>query len=72
MLVVADDGIGIPEGLDFQRSDSLGMELVRTLTQQLHGSVELDRTGGTRFEIVFAGTQTADAAAKPRQQSQNN
>ncbi|MDH4028421.1 MAG: ATP-binding protein, partial [Nitrospirota bacterium] len=53
-LTVSDNGIGIPEGLDISRTRSLGLSLVNTLTKdQLQGKIELDRTGGTRFTIVF-------------------
>jgi PAS domain S-box-containing protein len=53
VLSVWDNGIGFPEGLDFRRTDSLGMQLVCDLTRQLKGTVELDRSRGTRFQIRF-------------------
>ena len=52
-LVVRDNGKGIPEGLDFRKTDSLGLKLVCTLTDQLNGSIDMERDGGTRFTIVF-------------------
>jgi PAS domain S-box-containing protein len=52
-MVVADNGIGIPAGLDFRNSDSLGLQLVCLLTKQLGGEIELDRRAGTRFTIEF-------------------
>ena len=54
-LTVWDDGVGFPEGLDFRNTQSLGLQLVNSLTQQLGGTVELNREGRTAFEIVFAG-----------------
>jgi PAS domain S-box-containing protein len=54
-LVVSDDGIGFPKGLDFQNTESLGLQLVNTLTQQLEGTIELNKKGhGTAFRITFA------------------
>ncbi|AFY73802.1 PAS domain S-box [Synechococcus sp. PCC 7502] len=52
-LCIADDGVGIPEDFDFETSDSLGMQLVYSLTDQLEGEVQCDRTSGTKFEITF-------------------
>ncbi|MBT3368085.1 MAG: PAS domain S-box protein [Nitrospina sp.] len=55
-LTVRDDGIGMPEELDFRSTKTLGLDLVRTLVEhQLEGQLELDRKGGTGFNIRFAG-----------------
>jgi two-component sensor histidine kinase len=55
-LTVKDDGIGLPEHLDILRSDTLGMQLVCTLAEQLAATVEVKRTAtGTSFEVVFQG-----------------
>jgi PAS domain S-box-containing protein len=53
VLIVADNGIGFPAGLDFTDTQSLGMQLVVTLVEQLEGTVELIRGVGTEFRIVF-------------------
>ncbi len=53
-LVVGDNGIGFPEDLDFRNTESLGLQLVVTLTDQLKGTIELDRTRGTEFRIAFS------------------
>ena len=52
-LYVYDNGIGFPDDLDFYNTDSLGMQLVISLTSQLRGTVELERTNGTLFRIIF-------------------
>ncbi len=52
-LIAADNGIGIPEDIDFRQSNSLGMQLVTSLVMQLHGVIDLDREGGTKFTIKF-------------------
>ena len=55
-LVVGDDGIGVPQHLDFRDVATLGMHLVILLAEdQLRGAIELDRTGGTEFLITFEG-----------------
>src|SRR5271157_3436234 len=53
VLVVGDNGIGLRPDLDPRRSDSLGLQLVDDLTQQLHGTIVVNRDGGTTFTITF-------------------
>jgi two-component sensor histidine kinase len=62
-LTVWDDGAGFPEDLDFRHTNSLGLQLVTSLTEQLEGSVALRRENGTAFEIVFDGGDTQGEAA---------
>ena len=52
-LIIQDDGIGFKEDLDLYNSDSLGLELVCTLVEQLDGEIELDKTKGTKITITF-------------------
>ncbi|MBU2514083.1 PAS domain S-box protein [bacterium] len=53
-LIVADDGIGMPDGFDWRKSDSLGLKLVKNLVEnQLGGVIDLDRTKGAKFTIKF-------------------
>ena len=52
-LVVQDIGVGFPEGPDFRHTDSLGLQLVCALTEQLGGTITLGRRGGTIFRLTF-------------------
>jgi PAS domain S-box-containing protein len=52
-LVVSDDGVGLVDGLEWQRADSLGLQLVVMLVEQLEGVIELDSSAGTAFRITF-------------------
>jgi two-component sensor histidine kinase/CHASE2 domain-containing sensor protein len=52
-LSVSDDGIGFPKELDFRNTESLGMQLVATLSEQLDGRVAMKNGCGTTFEISF-------------------
>jgi len=52
-LTVADNGVGFPADADFRATDSLGMQLVVMLVNQLGGTITLDRTKGTMFNITF-------------------
>src|SRR5438034_883335 len=55
-LTVADDGVGLPEDLDWRTSHSLGLRLVRTLAQQLLATVEyLEPASRLRFHAPFDG-----------------
>ena len=53
ILIVSDNGVGIPENLDIENLDSLGLQLVTTLVDQLDGELELKRNNGTAFIIRF-------------------
>ena len=58
-LVVTDNGVGLPVDLDWSKTKTMGLLLVRMLGQhQLQGRVELDRTGGTTFRLRFAPRDT--------------
>jgi PAS domain S-box-containing protein len=52
-FTVEDNGIGFPEDLDYQNTDSLGLQLINSLTSQIDGEIELDRNKGTEFKIKF-------------------
>jgi PAS domain S-box-containing protein len=53
LLVVGDNGIGLPEDVDLQHSETLGLRLVRSLVDQINGTVELHSNGQTEFRIIF-------------------
>ena len=53
-LNIRDDGIGFPDDLDFRETESLGMQLVCTLTQQLEAEIEMKRSQGTSFNLIFS------------------
>ena len=57
-LTVGDNGGGFPDDLDFRKTDSLGLQLVNTLTKQLGGTIELDRRLGTAFKLKFPASET--------------
>lgn len=53
-LVVEDNGIGLPDDLDWNQSGSLGLSLIQTLSDQLMGSCSLENTKeGSRFILKF-------------------
>jgi len=52
-LTVADDGIGLSPEFDWTTARSLGLRLVRTLAQQLDGTLEVGKGPGTSFQLTF-------------------
>lgn len=54
-LEVSDNGVGLPADLDFRGSASLGLHLVNILVRQIGGTVEIDRSAGTKFVFNFKG-----------------
>jgi PAS domain S-box-containing protein len=52
-LRVADNGVGLPEGVDWVAATSLGLRLVRSLAGQLDGVVEMNNAGGTDCILTF-------------------
>ena len=60
-LIVSDNGIGIPTGVNWEESPSLGLRLVRILAQQLDACLTLDNSQpGTSFSLVFAELKYQD------------
>jgi two-component sensor histidine kinase len=53
MMTIQDDGVGMSPELDWQRTNSLGLVIVRSLVAQLRGDLELKREQGTTFIIRF-------------------
>ncbi len=51
-LTVKDDGIGLPEGFDPAKTKSLGMRIVKMLTDQVDASMVVTGKGGTCFVIT--------------------
>ena len=53
ILVVKDNGIGMPPDFDWDTARSLGLRLIRMLTRQLNGSITQLSGEGTGFRIEF-------------------
>lgn len=52
-MVVSDNGVGMPEGMDLQKQNTLGLELVCMLTKQIGGDLVMESKGGVEFRITF-------------------
>ncbi len=52
-LTVGDNGVGIPEEIDPEKAETFGMQLIKYLTKQLKGTIELDNNNGTKYQLKF-------------------
>jgi PAS domain S-box-containing protein len=52
-LTVKDNGIGLPKGLNFEETTSLGVLLINSLVNQLEGKMNVEVNGGTIVVISF-------------------
>jgi two-component sensor histidine kinase len=55
LVTISDDGVGLPDGFDLLTSSNLGLQIVRTLTEnELMGELKLDSTDqGTQAKLRF-------------------
>lgn len=53
LLQITDNGIGLPEGFEPAELDSLGMNLMRGLAEQLDGTFEITTNNGVTITITF-------------------
>ncbi|MET0462139.1 MAG: sensor histidine kinase [Chitinophagaceae bacterium] len=52
-LIVADNGIGIPDDIQEKKLNSLGVELIKGLSEDLNGKIEFENAGGTKITLTF-------------------
>ncbi len=53
IIIIQDNGNGIPESIDFENSSGFGLMLVGMQTKQLHGTIRIERENGTRIILEF-------------------
>lgn len=53
ILIIEDNGVGFPEDLDFKYTDSLGLQLINRLSEQIDADITLDVMKGTKFTLKF-------------------
>ncbi|WP_414576501.1 PAS domain-containing protein [Anabaena sp. CCY 9402-a] len=57
ILIVRDNGVGLPAEFDSKKTKTLGMTLIQGLVKQLRGSLEINIHQGTEFKIYFTATR---------------
>jgi two-component sensor histidine kinase len=65
ILIISDNGVGIPANLDIEALDSLGLQLVTSLVSQLDGELEIKKNGETEFIIRFNVINKNNKASTP-------
>lgn len=60
VLIVRDNGIGLPSGFNPEVSETLGLQLVSVLAKQLRGSVRINARQGTEIIISFPAKGEVD------------
>ncbi|MDZ8053706.1 MAG: PAS domain-containing protein [Aulosira sp. ZfuVER01] len=58
ILMIRDNGIGLPEDFDRNKTKTLGITLVHGLVKQLRGRIEINCQQGTEFKITFTKSRT--------------
>lgn len=54
MLSVFDDGCGLPPDIDFEQNDTLGLRLIKMLSEkQLEGRLDINNEKGLCYTIIF-------------------
>ena len=53
VLNVNDNGVGFPDNIDYKNTESLGLQLVTSLVNQIDGAIELSNGLGSNFKITF-------------------
>ncbi|MEM4525821.1 MAG: histidine kinase dimerization/phosphoacceptor domain -containing protein [Methanothermobacter sp.] len=52
-LEVSDNGVGFPEDLDWRNTESLGLQLVKSLAEQINAKVQMISDNGTTFKLII-------------------
>ncbi|MDZ7808761.1 MAG: PAS domain S-box protein [Gracilimonas sp.] len=53
-LVVQDNGVGFPKDIDLENPTTLGMTLIKTLSDQLHGTLQIEfDNNGSKISLEF-------------------
>ncbi|MDZ7771486.1 MAG: histidine kinase dimerization/phosphoacceptor domain -containing protein [Balneolaceae bacterium] len=60
VVVVRDDGRGLPEDFSLDQAQSLGMSLMDTLVQQLRGELDVFNDGGAVFRVHFPADEVPE------------
>ncbi|MCJ8153024.1 tetratricopeptide repeat protein [Chryseobacterium sp. SSA4.19] len=52
-LMIADNGVGLPENVNVNKTESLGMNLMQGLAAQLDGTFSLENKNGLEINVIF-------------------
>jgi PAS domain S-box-containing protein len=60
LLAVRDNGVGLPPDFDLQESESLGLQLVSMIAEQIEGDLVIEHGGETVFQLAFRRLDAED------------
>lgn len=55
-LIIKDDGVGLPDSFTLDEANTMGFTLVKILSRQLNGHLNVTRNNGTQFHLQFSKT----------------
>lgn len=58
VLSLKDNGVGLPKNFEEKKENSLGMELIHLLSQQINATLDIKLNGGFEVNITFSSAQT--------------
>jgi PAS domain S-box-containing protein len=58
ILTVANNGVDLPDEVNWKNPETVGLQLIKMLSKQINGSIEVDRSSGTVFSLKFPVTVT--------------
>lgn len=56
-IIVADNGVGMPANINIRETNTLGLQLVTSLVEQIDGELKMENNKGTTFTITFKQIQ---------------
>jgi len=62
-LSVLDTGVGLPENIEIDHVERLGLRLVQALTEQLDGRMDIHRGSGAEFVVLSRDFPRSDRPA---------
>ncbi len=65
LLSVSDNGVGLPPDFNLERTRSLGLKMIRSLSRQIRGTLDFHRDGGTTVAVAFAPQIDPDDIQRP-------
>jgi two-component sensor histidine kinase len=68
-FIVSDNGIGLPEDFELHKANSLGMKLMKGLSDDIAASLRIERHKGTEIFIAFSTDTSPDNLRKNTSQS---
>ena len=65
-LGVADNGVGLPSEVNWKKPETVGLQLIKMLSRQINGSIEMERSSGTVYHLKFPADRPDDEIREMR------